>query len=357
VGLEPTASLVLSQGGLPIAYRATITNRTKCPAQDLNLQTFGFKPNRSAVGVPGRKVVPDGIEPPLPGCRPGVVAAGPRDRVSQVDSPGFAPGFPTCGAGVFLLDDEPLFDKAEAVGLEPTSGAMPPPVFKTGSSSGRMTSVIGLQNSSGGWNRTNGLLVQSQASLPTATAPEQNGFQDIQFHAKVRGEGFEPPQPGSKPGGLPLADPRVTRSKVPSGSRTRLASLEGWHLCRSAKSTHDQQSGKGGSRILKAHRSTVFKTAAIANWLVLPFSSKAAVAGIEPASERLTAAHPYQHENHRNVFSRRGRIRTDDLLLPKQADSQTFLRADQQKHPAGVEPAHPVWRTERLPLHHGCQES
>src|SRR5262245_30967395 len=25
------------------------------------------------------QVVPDGIEPPLPGCRPGVVAAGPRD--------------------------------------------------------------------------------------------------------------------------------------------------------------------------------------------------------------------------------------------------------------------------------------
>ena len=30
---------------------------------------------------------------------------------------------------------------AEAVGLEPTSGSWPPPVFKTGSSSGRMTSV------------------------------------------------------------------------------------------------------------------------------------------------------------------------------------------------------------------------
>jgi hypothetical protein len=47
---------------------------------------------------------------------------------------------PVCRSGVFLLDHEPI--SAEAVGLEPTipmsSG---PPVFKTGSSSGRMTSV------------------------------------------------------------------------------------------------------------------------------------------------------------------------------------------------------------------------
>ncbi len=34
---------------------------------------------------------------------------------------------------------------AEAVGLEPTSGCSPPPVFKTGSSSGRMTSVAVYQ--------------------------------------------------------------------------------------------------------------------------------------------------------------------------------------------------------------------
>ena len=54
VGLEPTASLVLSQGGLPIAYRA-ILFRAEYPEQDLNLQTLGFKPSRSAVGVSGRQ--------------------------------------------------------------------------------------------------------------------------------------------------------------------------------------------------------------------------------------------------------------------------------------------------------------
>ena len=46
---------------------------------------------------------------------------------------------------------------------------MPPAVFKTASSSGRMTSVA----SCGSWNRTNGFLVQSQALLPTATTPHR----------------------------------------------------------------------------------------------------------------------------------------------------------------------------------------
>jgi hypothetical protein len=53
-------------------------------------------------------------------------------------------------------------------------------------------------------------------------------------------------------------------------NRTGLSSLEGWRLCRSAKST---LSGRRGSRTLKAHRSTVFETAAIASWLALPFKS------------------------------------------------------------------------------------
>ena len=39
----------------------------------------------------------------------------------------------------------PMRFSAEAVGLEPTSGSQPPPVFKTGSSSGRMASVVKLR--------------------------------------------------------------------------------------------------------------------------------------------------------------------------------------------------------------------
>ena len=96
---------------------------SQCPRQESNLQTFGFKPNRSAVGVPGR-VVPDGLEPSLPGgaclCR--------RRRDREVDSLGFAPRFSACGAGVLLLDDEPV--EAEAVRLEPTSGASAATCFR-----------------------------------------------------------------------------------------------------------------------------------------------------------------------------------------------------------------------------------
>ena len=136
------------------------------------------------------RVVPDGVEPSFPGCGPSVVAVGPRDHVFQVESPGVAPGSPACDAGVVLLDHAPQCllvaeavgleptsgmsaaacfpsrflnrsdgfhrdtarvairpTKAEAVGLEPTSGSSPPPVFRTGSSSGRMAS----SSSCGGW--------------------------------------------------------------------------------------------------------------------------------------------------------------------------------------------------------------
>ena len=72
----------------------------------------------------------------------------------------------------------------------------------------------------------------------------------------IRGEGVEPSSPGSRPGSLPLADPR--------------------------------DSGRRGSRTLKAHRSAVFGTAAVACRLVLPF--RAAVAGIEPALVSLTGS-------------------------------------------------------------------
>ena len=55
---------------------------------------------------------------------------------------GIAPRFPACGAGVVLLDHDP---KAEAVGVEPTSGTMPPPAFQAGSSTIRMASVSKLR--------------------------------------------------------------------------------------------------------------------------------------------------------------------------------------------------------------------
>jgi hypothetical protein len=53
-GLEPSASLVLSESGLPIAYRAeNVVPMTQYPGWESNPQAPGFKPGRSAVGVPG----------------------------------------------------------------------------------------------------------------------------------------------------------------------------------------------------------------------------------------------------------------------------------------------------------------
>lgn len=56
------------------------------------------------------------------------------------------------------------------MGLEPTNGGEPSPVFETGSSSGRMTSVM---NNCGGRTRTCGLVSQSHAFLPTETTPHR----------------------------------------------------------------------------------------------------------------------------------------------------------------------------------------
>jgi hypothetical protein len=86
--------------------------------------------------------------------------------------------------------------------------------------------------SSGGWNRTSVLHVQSVVLLPAATTPESSHRFD-----SIREEGFEPSPPDSKSGGLPI-------SRFPSGRR--------------------------GSRTLKAHRSPDFESGAVTHRLALP---------------------------------------------------------------------------------------
>src|SRR5260370_10312830 len=57
--------------------------------------------------------------------------------------------------------------------------------------------------------------------------------------------------------------------RVPWGNQTRLAGWEDRRLYRSDKST---ESGRRGSRTLKAYRSAVFETAAVTHRLALPSS-------------------------------------------------------------------------------------
>ncbi len=59
----------------------------------------GVRSRRRPVGPAARTVIPDGLEPSLPGCGPGVFAAGPRDQCSSRggnrthrQSPGSRPG-------------------------------------------------------------------------------------------------------------------------------------------------------------------------------------------------------------------------------------------------------------------------
>ena len=127
-------------------------------------------------------VVPDGVEPSFPGCGPSVVAVGPRDHCEwshRESHPDFRVADPASSCWTMTPKRKPWESnpqtarcrrlpskqvpqpvgwlpysscqgysharKAEVVGLEPTSGCSPPPVFKTGSSSGRMTSVFELR--------------------------------------------------------------------------------------------------------------------------------------------------------------------------------------------------------------------
>ena len=70
--------------------------------------------------------------------------------------------------------------------------------------------------------------------------------------SQARGRGFEPLSPDSKSGSLPLDDPRISSLRVPCGNRTRLSSLEGWRLCRSANGTVFYCTGRSESRTRKA---------------------------------------------------------------------------------------------------------
>ena len=87
-------------------------------------------------------------------------------------------------------------------------------------------------SSCGGWNRTN--IKAFRAPRPTVRRPRIIHSRHA-CHEKARREGLEPSPPASKAGRLPLSDPRLLR--VSCGSRTHLASLEGWYLCRSVKDT------------------------------------------------------------------------------------------------------------------------
>ncbi len=125
-----------------------------------------------------------------------------------------------CDASIFLLDDEPIF-RSGSRETRTHKRFAPPPVFKTGSSSGRMTSVtqaagVGIEPTTS-WFRAS-LHYQRQLSrIDCLHACHRFDSQGSQ----ARGEGLEPTSPASKAGGLPLADPQ----ECPAGIEP---ALPGW---------------------------------------------------------------------------------------------------------------------------------
>ena len=69
-------------GYLPYAFvDCCPLQRLKWTAGELNPDFLGASQASSRVGPAAQSVIPDGLEPSLPGCGPGVFAAGPRDRL------------------------------------------------------------------------------------------------------------------------------------------------------------------------------------------------------------------------------------------------------------------------------------
>ena len=88
--------------------------------------------------------------------------------------------------------------RAEAVGLEPTSGKFPPPVFKTGSSSSRMTSVnnaagVGIEPTPPGSEPS----IATSSDYPARVVHRVTRSQ--LRSSRIAGAGIEPAPPGSKP--------------------------------------------------------------------------------------------------------------------------------------------------------------
>jgi hypothetical protein len=120
--------------------------------------------------------------------------------------------------------------------------------------------------------------------------------------------------------------PAVSRSpnrRVPCGSRTRLAGLEGRRLCRSAKGTCRVNASCGGRN--RTCVGTVNSR--------LPVPARA-----PPQCRRMKSA--------RSDLNRRSRA-------PEARGLPGFPTRRSQERPAGVEPARPPWQGDRLPLHHG----
>ncbi len=87
----------------------------------------------------------------------------------------------------------------------------------------------------GGRNRTCVVTIQSRLPVPAQAPPHRLRHTLLQ---KARGGGVEPPFPGSKPGGLPLADPRSQKWNPYSASKYGFL----FSRCRAFEKSRDETS-------------------------------------------------------------------------------------------------------------------
>ena len=83
-GRQGSRTLIsVSENRLSRAARPTVSGYLPSVDREGVAPSSRVQDRRRPVGPAAQSVIPDGLEPSLPGCRPGVVAAGPRDHRSS----------------------------------------------------------------------------------------------------------------------------------------------------------------------------------------------------------------------------------------------------------------------------------
>ncbi len=171
---------------------------------------------------------------------------------------------------------------------------------------------------------------------------------------RVRGGGVEPPSPGSRPGSLPLADPRSSPCKSAlweSNPPRRIGSPAPLPLGQG----HIKAEGEGvePSRLIARPLS-----GRLPSPIGLPFPkgcggrNRTCVGAVNGRLPVPAQAPPQSNQSGRRELNPRSRAPATNAARRCSAECQAFLRPA-SKRPAGIEPALPPRQGGRLPLHHG----
>src|SRR5947209_3679559 len=80
-GIEPAATTFTESYAKPLQHTPRQGSQWTAGESNPNLR-YATPASSRWTSSPFNQMIPDGLEPSLPGCKPAVVAAGPRDRSS-----------------------------------------------------------------------------------------------------------------------------------------------------------------------------------------------------------------------------------------------------------------------------------